>query len=123
MIGINPYADKIRYVIIPSTVFYEFIPADGFRGDTVLLHELKLGEKYEIVVTNYAGLYRYKIGDVVKVVGFYNNCPEVEFLYRKNQVLNMAAEKTNEEQLTSAIKAAIQKLKFNLVDYTTMRII
>ncbi|PJI07289.1 MULTISPECIES: GH3 auxin-responsive promoter family protein [Clostridium] len=120
MIGINPYADKIRYVIIPSTVFYEFIRVDGTSRDTFLLHELKLGEKYEIVVTNYAGLYRYKIGDVVKVVGFYNNCPEVEFLYRKNQVLNMAAEKTNEEQLTSAIQAAIKKLKLNLVDYTTM---
>lgn len=118
MIGVNPYAKKIRYVIIPDTVFYEFIPVEEERKRTLLLNELKMGGRYEIVVTNYAGLYRYRVGDVVKVVGFYNNCPEIEFLYRKNQVLNMVAEKTNEEQLTSAIKSTMKKLKLNLVDYT-----
>lgn len=123
MIGINPYANKIRYVIIPDTVFYEFIPiGEGVEEEqrTLCLDELKAGEKYEIVVTNYAGLYRYKIGDVIKVVNFYNKCPEVEFLYRKNQVLNMAAEKTTEEHLTNAIRNTIKKLNLNLVDYTTM---
>lgn len=118
MIGVNPYARKIRYVIIPDTVFYEFIPAEEEGKRTLLLNELKIGGRYEIVVTNYAGLYRYRVGDVIKVVGFYNNCPEVEFLYRKNQVLNMVAEKTNEEQLTYAIKSTMKKLKLNLVDYT-----
>lgn len=52
-------------------------------------------------------------------MGFYNKCPEIEFLYRKNQVLNMAAEKTNEEHLTYAIKNTIKKLNLDLVDYTT----
>lgn len=123
MIGINPYADKIRYVIIPDTVFYEFIPVEN--GDqkeqkTLCLDELKVGDKYEIVITNYAGLYRYRLGDIIKVVDFYNNCPEVEFLYRKNQVLNMVAEKTTEEHLTNAIRNTIKKLNLNLVDYTTM---
>lgn len=120
MMGINPYSNKIRYVIIPDTVFYEFIPIRNEQQDTLCLDELKVGEKYEIVITNYAGLYRYRIGDVIKVVDFYNKCPEVEFLYRKNQVLNMVAEKTTEEHLTNAIKNTIKKLNLNLVDYTTM---
>ncbi|MEG1871208.1 MAG: GH3 auxin-responsive promoter family protein [Peptostreptococcaceae bacterium] len=88
--------------------------------NTLCLDELKIDEKYEIVITNYAGLYRYRIGDVIKVVDFYNSCPEVEFLYRKNQVLNMVAEKTNEEHLASSIKNTIEKLNLNLVDYTTI---
>jgi len=123
MIGINPYGRKIRYVIIPDTVFYEFIPiedADKNNPQTLSLDELKTDEKYEIVVTNYAGLYRYRIGDVIKVVDFYNSCPEIEFLYRKNQVLNMVAEKTNEGHLASSIKNTIRKLNLNLVDYTTI---
>jgi hypothetical protein len=122
MIGINPYANKIRYVVIPDTVFYEFIPimeVDKKHISTLCLDEVKIGETYEIVVTNYAGLYRYRIGDVVKVVGFYNNSPEVEFLYRKNQILNMVAEKTNEDHLTSAIRKTVKKLNLSLVDYTT----
>lgn len=123
MMGINPYADKIRYVIIPDTVFYEFIPIEETEEEnqhTLCLDELKVGGKYEIVITNYAGLYRYRIGDVIRVVDFYNNCPEVEFLYRKNQVLNMVSEKTNEEHLTNSIRSTIRKLNLNLVDYTTM---
>lgn len=123
MIGVNPYVNKIRYVIIPDTVFYEFIPIkeeDNKSKNTLCLDEVKIGEKYEIVITNHAGFYRYKIGDVIKVVGFYNNCPEIEFLYRKNQVLNMVSEKTNEEHLTNSIKNTIEKLKLNLVDYTTI---
>lgn len=123
MIGINPYSYKIRYVIIPDTAFYEFIPIEKGNDEcehTLCLDELKIGKKYEIVLTNYAGLYRYRIGDVIKVVGFYNNCPEIEFLYRKNQVLNMVSEKTNEEHLTNALRSTIRKLKLNLVDYTTL---
>lgn len=123
MIGINPYADKIRYIIIPDTAFYEFIPIEGqdaVSKDTFCLDELREGKKYEIIITNYAGLYRYRLGDVIKVVGFYHNCPEVEFLYRKNQVLNMVSEKTNEEHLTNSIKSTIKKLNLNLVDYTTI---
>jgi hypothetical protein len=123
MIGINPYADKIRYVIIPDTAFYEFISIEEENKEsknTLNLDELKVGKKYEIVVTNYAGLYRYRIGDVIKVVGFYNNSPEIEFLYRKNQVLNMVSEKTNEEHLTNSVRRTIEKLNLVLADYTTM---
>ena len=122
MMGINPYVNKIRYVIIPDTAFYEFIPIEKGEdniNNTLNLDELEIRKEYEIVITNYAGLYRYRMGDVIKVVGFYNNCPEVEFMYRKNQVLNMVAEKTNEEHLTDSIRQTMKKLNINLVDYTT----
>lgn len=121
-IGINPYIKNVRYVVIPDTVFYEFIPFEEIDKDnpkTLLINELKVGEKYEIVVTNYAGLYRYRLGDVVKVVNYYNNSPEIEFLFRKNQVLNMVSEKTNEEHLTNAIRSCMNNFNLSLVDYTT----
>lgn len=123
MIGINPNAKKIRYVIIPDTAFYEFMPVEEgekIGKQTFCLEELEAGKKYEIVITNYAGLYRYRLGDVIKVTSFYNNSPEIEFLYRKNQVLNMVSEKTNEEHLTNSIRNTVIKLKLNLVDYTTI---
>jgi hypothetical protein len=34
------------------------------------------------VLTNVSGLYRYRLGDVVRVTDFENQCPVVEFLYR-----------------------------------------
>ena len=122
MIGINPYVDNIKYVIIPDTVYYEFIPIDKNNENfkkTYNINELEIGSKYEVVITNQAGLYRYKLGDVIKVVGYYNNSPEVEFMYRKNQVLNMVSEKTTEEHLKTSISNTMNKLNLSLIDYTT----
>jgi len=123
IIGINPYVKKIRYVIIPDTVFYEFIPVEEFNENNsraLCAEELEVGKNYELVITTYSGLYRYRLGDVIKVVGFYNNSPEIEFLYRKNQVLNMVSEKTTEEHLSNAIKNTKNRLKINLIDYTAV---
>ena len=119
----NPYVKSIRYVIIPDTVFYEFIPSEELNKNnpiTLCADELEIGKSYELVITTYTGLYRYRLGDVIKVIGFYNNSPEIEFLYRRNQVLNMVSEKTTEEHLTAAINNTKNKLKLNLIDYTTV---
>lgn len=121
-IGINPYVKKVEYVVIPDTVFYEFIEEKDFSCEnpkTLCIDELKQGGIYEIILTNYSGLYRYRLGDVVKVVEYFNNTPSIEFLYRKNQALNMVAEKTTEEHLTNAILKMVENLKINLIDYTT----
>ena len=54
------------------------------------------------------------------VIGFYNKSPEIIFLYRKNQILNMVSEKTNEEHLTKSIIKLSRKENINIIDYTTM---
>ena len=41
------------------------------RGGTLLPHEATIGRDYELVITNLGGLYRYRIGDVVRVAGFH----------------------------------------------------
>ena len=121
--GINKSSKEIKYIIIPDTVFYEFIKAeDSYKENpkTFCINELEIGKSYEIVLTNFAGLYRYRLGDVVKVTGFFNACPEVIFLYRRNQILNMASEKTTEDHITNAINNTIKKFNIDLIDYTTM---
>lgn len=122
MIGINPYINKIEYVLLPDSCYFEFIDVNDIEKknpDTSDIDKLIIGKSYEIVVTNLNGLYRYRLGDVVKVVGFYNNSPKIEFLYRKNQLLNMVSEKTTEQHLKYAIDKTVNKLNLKLVDYTT----
>ncbi len=46
------------------------------------MDELTVGESYELVLTNMDGLYRFRFGDVIKVVGFYNKSPIVEVQFR-----------------------------------------
>jgi hypothetical protein len=123
VMGVNMHIDKYIYSLIPRTAFYEFIPKENIYDSNPItknINELLLGEEYEIAVTNLAGLYRYRLGDVVKVVSYFNNCPEVQFLYRKNQLLNMVSEKTTEEHVLSALTNTFRKLKSSISDYTVL---
>ena len=94
------------FVLIPDGGFYEFIPVrakDDSR--TYTIEKLEVGEYYEIVITNNSGFYRYRIGDVVRVTGYYNETPILQFVYRKNQILSIVGEKTNEEMLRWAVES------------------
>ncbi|MDE7194894.1 MAG: GH3 auxin-responsive promoter family protein, partial [Oscillospiraceae bacterium] len=73
-----------RYMLLPESVFFEFIPVGG-DNTPLLIGDVEIGEKYELVVTNRSGLYRYRLGDVVKVVGLHEKAPVVKFCYRRKQ--------------------------------------
>lgn len=121
-IGVNPYCNKIEYIIVPDSCFYEFIKLsdiDKHDPKTYFINELKLNEDYEIVLTTVNGLYRYRLGDVVRVVGFYNNTPKITFLFRKNMLLNMVSEKTTESHVNTALMKVIKEFNMKLTDYTT----
>lgn len=122
-VGINRHINKQRYVVLPRVAFFEFIPvenADQHQSLTKNLNELQIGSAYEVVATNQGGLYRYRIGDVIKVVDFYNESPEIEFLYRRNQLLNMVSEKTTEEQALNAVSNTFKTLGSSFADYTVI---
>ena len=84
---------------------------------TLFGEELEPGQIYELVITTLSGLCRYRIGDIVKVVRFHNQCPVIEFQYRQGQLLNMRSEKCSETMLYEAITKVIGR-KAHLVDYT-----
>ncbi|KAM5135636.1 GH3 domain-containing protein isoform 1-T2 [Mantella aurantiaca] len=95
--GVNlwPLEDVPRYVLCPSSAFFEFIPVDTRDQEqphTLCIQDVSEGKTYELVITNRDGLYRYRLGDVVQVTGFYNHSPILELLYRKSQTLNVRGE-------------------------------
>ncbi len=82
-------------VLLPQSVFFEFIPMDDPDCERPLtMDEVEVGKDYELVVTNRSGLYRYKIEDVVRITGYYKQAPMMQFLYRNNLAMNIANEKT-----------------------------
>ena len=95
--------DDFGYVLMPRHAFYEFLPYDTGSGKTLLPHELEVGKRYEVVCTNFAGLYRYCMGDIVEIRGFCGECPIMEFVCRKNQILSVAGEKTDIMQIEEAV--------------------
>ncbi|XP_051141858.1 putative indole-3-acetic acid-amido synthetase GH3.9 isoform X2 [Andrographis paniculata] len=97
--------------------------AAPFNSKLVDLVNVKVGCYYELVVTTFSGLYRYRIGDVLQVTGFHNEAPQFRFICRRNVVLSIDCEKTNEEDLhrsiTAAAKSFLEPRGALLVEYTS----
>ena len=100
--------------------FFEFVPVDQWNCDqpnTLLPHELTVGDRYRVLVTNYNGFYRYDIGDVVEVVGFYNQSPLIVFRHRYGESLSATIEQTTEYHVTQVIKNLQQEFDIRLEDF------
>ena len=106
-------------VLAIQSHFFEFVPEDemGAAEPSVLLaDQLVEGQNYFVLFTTSGGLYRYNINDVVKVTGFYNATPLLEFQYKGGNISSFTGEKITELQVTMAVQeaalAAGLKLRF-----------
>lgn len=94
--------------LVVSGVFYEFVPAaEEVRPDseTLLFDQLEDGEEYHVLLTHPGGFYRYAVGDVVRVRGFVEGVPRVEYAGRATTV-SAAGERLREAQLVRALSRA-----------------
>ncbi|GLJ20881.1 hypothetical protein SUGI_0381020 [Cryptomeria japonica] len=88
----------------------------------VELADVEVGEEYELVVTTYAGLDCYRVGDVLRVTGFHNSAPQFHFLCRKNVMLSIESDKTDEVELQNAVNKATEHLESygdRVIEYTS----
>ncbi|XP_074320286.1 jasmonoyl--L-amino acid synthetase JAR4-like isoform X2 [Silene latifolia] len=130
--NINPSVlpELTTYAVLPNVAFFEFLPVqagneqhdEDIEPKPLGLTQVKVGHEYEIVITNSLGLYRYKLGDLVKVTGFYNSTPQLQYICRAGVILSITDEKTSERDLQVAVEEASKHLgtdKVQLVDYTS----
>ena len=71
----------MRYELVLRSAYFEFIPVDeadeADQGAAVCdVSEVERGATYEVVMTTWGGLTRYRMGDVVKVVDLYVTAQE-----------------------------------------------
>jgi hypothetical protein len=100
--------------------FFEFIPAHQWGQEhpqTLLPHELTVGDRYRVLVTSYSGFYRYDIGDVVEVVGFYNEAPLIVFRHRYGGLLSSTTEKTTEFHVIQVMQQLQAEFNIELDDF------
>lgn len=117
--SVSRAVDDINSILVPDSSFMEFLDLD--YGDDfskcVTIDKLEVGKIYQIVVTSFVGLYRYRMNDCVKVTGFYNKTSTVEFMYRVNNTINMVAEKTTEIMFKRAVEETLDEFDLTLKDY------
>ncbi|KAH9615033.1 hypothetical protein KSS87_003879 [Heliosperma pusillum] len=130
--------EDVTYAVVPTFSYFEFIPVYTHRkngdvisaidefaeDDPVPLSKVKVGQQYEIVLTTFTGLYRYRLGDVVEVSGFHKGTPKLTFVCRRKLMLTVNIDKNTEKDLHLAVEAGSQLLsqqnrRAELVDFTS----
>ncbi len=81
LIGCTMKSDSDEYRLISNNAFIEFLEPDS--STTVMAEEVEPGSLYEIVITNTSGLYRYRLGDFVRILRIEGGTPIFVFEYRK----------------------------------------
>ncbi|MBD1853623.1 GH3 auxin-responsive promoter family protein [Leptolyngbya sp. FACHB-711] len=107
-------------VLAVNAGFFEFIAEDQWQAaqpKTLLPCEVTPGNYYRIVVTNYSGLYRYDINDVVEVLGFYNEAPIIVFRHRLGGLLSSTTEKTTEFHVAQVMQRLQQNFNLALENF------
>ncbi|MBN2453869.1 MAG: GH3 auxin-responsive promoter family protein, partial [Candidatus Omnitrophica bacterium] len=104
-------------VLAIRTNFYEFILKEDINKPdpkALLCNELEKGREYFIIVTTAGGLYRYNIDDIIKVTGFFNKTPVIEFVQKGLGASSLAGEKLYESHVNEAVSRVIEKEKILL---------
>ncbi|HEY9646117.1 MAG TPA: GH3 auxin-responsive promoter family protein [Chroococcidiopsis sp.] len=118
--SIYPDFDLDGSILAIDSGFFEFVPVDQWSAEhpkTLMPSEVTVGDRYRILVTSYSGFYRYNIGDVVEVVGFYEQTPLIVFRYRQGGLLSSTTEKTTEFHATQVVQQLQQEFNLCLDDF------
>lgn len=97
-----PFREGIDPVLAVTSHFFEF--ENLATGHIHLAHELKTETTYNVVVTTGGGLYRYRLGDIVKASDFCKHAPCLRFVGREGVISDLFGEKLNEAFVGGAIR-------------------
>ena len=107
-------------VFFPNLNFLEFIPEKehfkwqlnhSYQPKTVLLDEVKAGENYELVITNFHGgaMVRYRVGDMIRITALRNeklniDIPQMVFERRADDLIDLGFMRLTERVVWQAIE-------------------
>jgi hypothetical protein len=115
--------DHMDMTFVPATAFFEFIPASAWATErlqgtppqeTLLMDELKVGERYEVVISNFYGgaFLRHRMHDLVEVTSLENSAlgirlPQFRFYGRSGDFIDLSgfAGLIDDRQITTALNA------------------
>lgn len=112
----NDPDDKAMLLIIDRDVFYEFIPVTDPASEPVPVWDVKPGITYEMLITSSNGLWRYHLGDTVRIESV--DPVKIRIAGRTGAFINAFGEELMEDNAERGIAAACHALGANILNYT-----
>ena len=106
-------------LLVNHGIYYEFLPYhenDAELSDALSLGDVELGGEYALVISTNAGLWRYLIGDIVKItcVSPYR----IKVVGRVSSYINIVGEELMVNQAESAVSKALLDFNLSLKEFT-----
>ena len=105
-----------RYRLSSVNAFTEFVPADGDKAAVFAPH-VEAGKDYGLLISTYAGLYRYKLNDIVHIEAVENGVPEFSYRFDTTQTLNVNGFRFTDKLVGDAVLELNDKLSANITDF------
>lgn len=115
----NDINDRAMMLILDAGVFYEFIPLNEIDSPTptlLPLWKVEPGKVYAMVITSCNGLWRYPLGDTVKIESV--NPVKITIAGRTKHYINAFGEELMVHNANAAITKACQQLGCSILNYT-----
>ena len=112
-------ADTAMTLLLDTDVFYEFVPLDGLdteRRAALPIWEVETGRSYALVITSSNGLWRYMIGDVVKIESV--DPVKITIAGRTKSFINAFGEELMVHNADAALARACAATGAQVADYT-----
>lgn len=106
-------------LILDSGIFYEFIPLSEIGKEklqTKIVSELKVGETYALLISTNSGLWRYLIGDTVKITSL--EPLRIKVAGRTKHFINVFGEELMVANTDEALRRASEKSGAIASEYT-----
>lgn len=111
--------DEGMLLLTDNSTYYEFIPKSELESENPIvlsLEELEVDVDYALVISTSSGLWRYKIGDIVR----FNSVNPFRFkvVGRTKQFINAFGEELMVHNTDAAIKICCDKFSCSVANYT-----
>lgn len=108
--------ERSMLLLMDCDVFYEFLDIMDPAAVPVTADNLVTGKVYELLITSSNGLWRYHLGDTVKVVSV--NPVKIVIAGRTRTFINAFGEELMEENAERAIAEACRRTGAEIANYT-----
>ena len=107
--------------LMPDLNYLEFISEDDVESENptaIPLSDVKKGNRYEIVMSNQNGWYRYRLGDMVTITR--TDPYTVRSISRRGGIVSLAGEKLSDTHVINAMADACKATGAQVMDYSVV---